>query len=74
MKFFAIIFLIIIVWYAYQMFNDIVRGNSGVGHGGKEVREEGDVTVHRTSHQPPKRVRDDVGEYVDFKEVKEKKH
>lgn len=73
MRFFAILFLVIIVWYAYQMFRDIVRGSSGVGKGSKEVRQEGDVTIRKTSRQPQKRVRDDVGEYVDFKEVKERK-
>ena len=32
---------------------------------------EGDVTVVRTEHSEP-RVNDEVGEYVDFKEVKDK--
>lgn len=34
---------------------------------------EGEVRVHSTSGQPQKRVNDNVGDYVDFEEVKEKK-
>lgn len=68
---FAILFLVIIVWYAYKMFRDIFRGKSGVGRGSREMPQEGDVTVHQTARQPRKRVSDNVGEYVDFKEVKD---
>lgn len=35
--------------------------------------QEGRVRVHTTSEQPPKRVNDNVGDYVDFEEVKTKK-
>ena len=35
--------------------------------------QEGRVRVHPTSEQPQKRVSDDVGDYVDFEEVKTKK-
>ena len=35
--------------------------------------QEGRVRVHSTSEQPQKRVSDDVGDYVDFEEVKTKK-
>ena len=38
------------------------RGNSSA--------EEGEVRVHATTAMPEKRVSDDVGEYVDFKEEK----
>ena len=34
---------------------------------------EGEVRVHSTSGQPQKRVKDNVGDYVDFEEVKEKR-
>ncbi len=34
---------------------------------------EGEVRVHSTSSQPQKRVNDNVGDYVDFEEVKQKK-
>lgn len=34
---------------------------------------EGEVRVHTTSEQPQKRVNENVGDYVDFEEVKEKK-
>ena len=34
---------------------------------------EGEVRVHSTSGQPQKRVKDNVGDYVDFEEVKDKK-
>lgn len=36
-------------------------------------RAEGEVRVHTTSEQPQKRVNENVGDYVDFEEVKEKK-
>lgn len=36
-------------------------------------RTEGDVTVNRTSEEPGKRVKEDVGEYVEFEEVDEKR-
>ncbi len=35
----------------------------------RDDRREGDVTVVATEEPAPKRVSDDVGEYVDFKEV-----
>ena len=35
--------------------------------------DEGDVRVYATDEATEKRVSDDVGEYVDFEEVKEKK-
>ncbi len=35
--------------------------------------DEGDVRVYTTDEATEKRVSDDVGEYVDFEEVKEKK-
>ncbi|MBR2443489.1 MAG: hypothetical protein IKB19_04230 [Rikenellaceae bacterium] len=72
MSFFALLFLTIIAWYAYKMFRDIFRGGAGVGRGSRELPQEGDVTVHQTVRQPRKRVNDNVGEYVDFKEVKDK--
>ena len=34
---------------------------------------EGEVRVHTTSEHPQKRVNENVGDYVDFEEVKEKK-
>ena len=38
----------------------------------RKAKSEGKVTVVQTEHSEP-RVNDEVGEYVDFKEVKEKK-
>lgn len=38
-----------------------------------QSNHEGDVKVHSTSQQPQKRVSDNVGDYVDFEEVKESK-
>ena len=41
------------------------------GHGfGKKQNNEGEVKVYTTTSTPEKRVSDDVGEYVDFEEVK----
>ena len=36
----------------------------------KSQKREGDVKVYTTSERPQKRVNDDVGDYVDFEEVK----
>lgn len=36
-------------------------------------KQEGEVKVYTTKQQPQKRVNDNVGDYVEFEEVKEKK-
>ena len=41
--------------------------------GYSQPKSEGDVKVHATTQQPPKRVNDNVGDYVEFEEVKEQK-
>ena len=38
-----------------------------------QPKSEGDVKVHATTQQPQKRVNDNVGDYVEFEEVKELK-
>ena len=38
-----------------------------------QPKNEGDVKVHATTQQPQKRVNDNVGDYVEFEEVKEQK-
>ena len=38
-----------------------------------QANNEGDVKVHATTQQPQKRVNDNVGDYVEFEEVKEQK-
>ena len=42
----------------------------GGGYSQQQQRREGDVSVHRTSEAPAKKISDDVGEYVDFEEEK----
>lgn len=42
-------------------------------HGYSQPKSEGDVKVHATTQQPQKRVNDNVGDYVEFEEVKEQK-
>lgn len=37
---------------------------------GQQSSREGEVNVYTTSERPQKRVSDDVGDYVDFEEVK----
>ncbi|MBQ3212262.1 MAG: DUF4834 family protein [Alistipes sp.] len=49
------------------------QGGSGQYYGHQETKQEGEVKVHSTTQQPPKRVNDNVGDYVDFEEVKEQK-
>ena len=41
--------------------------------GYSQPKGEGDVKVHATTQQPQKRVNDNVGDYVEFEEVKEQK-
>ena len=38
-----------------------------------QSKSEGDVKVHATTQQPQKRVNDNVGDYLEFEEVKEQK-
>lgn len=72
MRFFAILFVVILVWHTFKMFRDIFNGTKGVQQGSRETPRQGDVTIQRTSRTPSKRVNDDVGEYVDYKEIKDK--
>lgn len=39
----------------------------------QESKNEGEVKVHSTTQQPPKRVNENVGDYVEFEEVNEQK-
>ena len=41
--------------------------------GYSQPKSEGDGKVHATTQQPQKRVNDNVGDYVEFEEVKEQK-
>ena len=41
--------------------------------GYSQPKSDGDVKVHATTQQPQKRVNDNVGDYVEFEEVKEQK-
>lgn len=43
------------------------------GFSGRRQQDEGEVTVVQTSDSAEPRISDDVGEYVDFKEIKEDK-
>jgi membrane protein implicated in regulation of membrane protease activity len=45
----------------------------GQTYGQQSRKQEGEVKVYTTSQQPQKRVNDNVGDYVEFEEVKEKK-
>ena len=47
------------------------QGYSQQGY--SQPKSEGDVKVHTTPQQPQKRVNDNVGDYVEFEEVKEQK-
>lgn len=69
---------LIIRWFVYrtqkQMF-DNMQNPSGDNFGGeskrtRKAKRDGNVTVVRTEHSEP-RINDEVGEYVDFKEIKE---
>ena len=45
----------------------------GQTYGQQSQKQEGEVKVYTTKQQPQKRVNDNVGDYVEFEEVKEKK-
>ena len=53
-----------------EQFRQAQGGGAYGGQRRREQRREGDVTVVDGGQQAP-RVSDDVGEYVDFKEIKE---
>lgn len=76
---------VILMWRvgrAQKKMNDEFSRQAGDGHEGQQTQQqswrrggsksEGDVTVVQTE-PTEQRVSDDVGEYVDFKEVKEDK-
>ena len=65
------------MYRAQQQMFDNMQNPSGAPFDGqsqraRKAKSEGKVTVVQTEHSEP-RVNDEVGEYVDFKEVKEKK-
>lgn len=45
----------------------------GQAYNQQSPKQEGEVKVYTTSQQPQKRVNENVGDYVDFEEVKDKK-
>lgn len=47
--------------------------NSQQFYGNTGRKQEGEVKVYTTHDTPEKRVNDDVGDYIDFEEVKENK-
>ena len=46
---------------------------SRTNYNNRQQSREGEVNVYTTSDRPQKRVNDDVGDYVDFEEVKKDK-
>ena len=75
---FIVAFGAVISWRIYklrkQIYNEMHRqeGNEQQGWQQRQRgREEGDVTIVQTE-QSEQKISDDVGEYVDFKEVKNK--
>ena len=59
----------------YQRGQGFGSADSGSAHSGSSQRtpNEGQVKVFATSEQPQKRVSDNVGDYVEFEEVKSNK-
>ena len=47
--------------------------NSQQFYGRQNEKQEGEVKVYTTNQTPEKRVSDNVGDYIDFEEVKDKK-
>ena len=72
----VIIFVLIISWHVYKVrsrLNDEIRRQQGQQQGWRQQqrRREGEVTIVQTE-QTEQKVSDDVGEYVDFKEIDNK--
>ncbi|MBP3565039.1 MAG: DUF4834 family protein [Alistipes sp.] len=72
------IFLLFRLRRASRHIEDEARRASQQAHnqqfyGRQSTKQEGEVKVYTTSQQPQKRVNDNVGDYVEFEEVKEKK-
>ena len=74
-------FLLFRLRRASRNFQEQTRHKSQQSHSQREYtqqsysqpKSEGDVKVHATTQQPQKRVNDNVGDYVEFEEVKEQK-
>ena len=64
-------FLLFRLRRASRNFQEQTRHESQQGY--SQPKSEGDVKVHATTQQPQKRVNDNVGDYVEFEEVKEQK-
>ena len=67
---------ILLKWQLEKRVKDMFgqKGNAQQGHHSQQRRHndgEGEVTIIETNPTKP-RVNDDVGEYVDFKEIKDK--
>lgn len=62
--------------WGYRTTDGRTGGGAQGGFGGFSSRpknpSEGEVRVHHTGPQPEKRISDDVGDYVDFEETKQK--
>lgn len=77
----AIVIFGIIAWRLNRVQRDVMdqfrKQRENAGHqqytyrsSRRKAENEGDVSVHATTARPEKRISDDVGEYVDFKEEK----
>lgn len=66
--------LLLLLWRLRKVRRSMERQfGENAGRGGAGEKEEGDVSVYRTSAAPAKKINDDVGEYVDFEEEPNKK-
>jgi ABC-type transport system involved in cytochrome bd biosynthesis fused ATPase/permease subunit len=76
-----LLFMLFRLRRASRNFQEQTRHKSQQSHSQREYtqqsysqpKSEGDVKVHATTQQPQKRVNDNVGDYVEFEEVKEQK-
>ena len=59
------------VWRLRRRFQDVYQDSTNDTQTKSRKSRRGDVTIIQTE-QTEQRVNDDVGEYVDFKEIKEK--
>lgn len=73
-----VILLLLLFWRLHKVRKDLekqirnaqnrAREYYGDGGSGEQSKEEGDISIHRTSSAPEKRINGNVGEYVDFEE------
>lgn len=67
----AVVLLVALRWRIYKVQQQVRDQFGGQQQRPPQQADEGEVTVHKTTATPEKRISKDVGDYVDFEETKE---